>query len=91
MARTGPPGHGAEAGHIGQAEWLLVSAQDRRGPRARGAIWTSGVFSGLAETEGEAIRYEFVTRTDGKRHRALRAWRHPRGDLRDVLYEKESV
>ena len=60
------PGRGmvAEAGHIA-AEVLLVSRKSAEAAR-RWVYLDIGRFSGLAETEGEAIRYEFVTPHDGR-------------------------
>lgn len=84
------PGRGlvAEAGHI-VAEVLLVakkSADDLH----RWVYLDIGRFSGLAETEGEAIRYQFVTRYDGTEAGPC-VLAGPSCDSADILYEKRPV
>lgn len=86
------PGRGlvAEAGHIA-AQVLLVS---RKHPHDlhRWVYLDIGVFSGLAETMGEAIRYQFVTTKDrdasGLGPCVLAG---PSCDSADVLYERRPV
>ena len=60
------PGRGlvAEAGHIA-AEVMLVSRKSADDLH-RWVYLDIGRFSGLAETEGEAIRYQIVTPHDGE-------------------------
>ncbi|WP_340249805.1 type III PLP-dependent enzyme [Sulfitobacter pontiacus] len=84
------PGRGmvAEAGHIA-AEVLLVSRKSAEAAR-RWVYLDIGRFSGLAETEGEAIRYEFVTPHDGKPVGPC-VLAGPSCDSADVLYEKNPV
>lgn len=78
----------AEAGHIA-AEVLLVnrkSADDMH----RWVHLDIGRFSGLAGTEGEAIRYQFVTPHDGgDTGPCVMAW--PNCDSADILYEKRPI
>jgi ornithine decarboxylase len=84
------PGRGmvAEAGMIA-AEVLLVSrkAED---DLCRWVYLDIGRFSGLAETEGEAIRYQFLSDRD---HEATGPCilAGPSCDSADVLYEKRPV
>ncbi len=84
------PGRGmvAEAGHI-VAEVMLVSkkAQD---DLHRWVYLDIGRFSGLAETEGEAIRYQFITRHDGGETGPC-VLAGPSCDSADILYEKRPV
>lgn len=84
------PGRGlvAEAGHI-VAEVMLVS---RKSPDDvhRWVYLDIGRFSGLAETEGEAIRYQFVTPHDGGETGAC-VLAGPSCDSADILYENRPV
>jgi ornithine decarboxylase len=84
------PGRGlvAEAGLI-VAECLLVSHKSARDMH-RWVYLDIGRFSGLAETEGEAIRYEFVTPRDGDAVGPC-IMAGPSCDSADVLYEKRPV
>ncbi|HEC71216.1 MAG TPA: type III PLP-dependent enzyme, partial [Roseobacter sp.] len=84
------PGRGmvAEAGHIA-AEVMLVSRKSADAAR-RWVYLDIGRFSGLAETEGEAIRYEFVTAHDGKPVGPC-VLAGPSCDSADILYEKNTV
>ncbi|MEH6390786.1 MAG: type III PLP-dependent enzyme [Sulfitobacter sp.] len=84
------PGRGmvAEAGHIA-AEVMLVSKKSADAAR-RWVYLDIGRFSGLAETEGEAIRYEFVTAHDGKPVGPC-VLAGPSCDSADILYEKNTV
>ena len=84
------PGRGmvAEAGHIA-AEVLLVSQKSEEALR-RWVYLDIGRFSGLAETEGEAIRYQFVTKhDDGPVGPCVLAG--PSCDSADILYEKTPI
>jgi len=84
------PGRGmvAEAGMIA-AEVLLVSRKSDA-DLCRWVYLDIGRFSGLAETEGEAIRYQFLT---GRDHEATGPCilAGPSCDSADVLYEKRPV
>jgi len=84
------PGRGmvAEAGMIA-AEVLLVSRKSDE-DLCRWVYLDIGRFSGLAETEGEAIRYQFLTDRD---HEATGPCilAGPSCDSADVLYEKRPV
>ena len=84
------PGRGmvAEAGMIA-AEVLLVSRKSDT-DLCRWVYLDIGRFSGLAETEGEAIRYQFLTDRD---HEATGPCilAGPSCDSADVLYEKRPV
>ncbi len=84
------PGRGmvAEAGHIA-AEVMLVSRKSVEATR-RWVYLDIGRFSGLAETEGEAIRYEFVTAHDGQETGPC-VLAGPSCDSADILYEKIPV
>ena len=84
------PGRGlvAEAGHI-VAEVLLVSKKSSDDLH-RWVYLDIGRFSGLAETEGEAIRYQFVTRHDGTETGPC-VLAGPSCDSADILYEKRPV
>ncbi|MEJ6401595.1 type III PLP-dependent enzyme [Yoonia sp. 2307UL14-13] len=84
------PGRGmvAEAGVI-VAEVLLVSRKSDRDMH-RWVYLDIGRFSGLAETEGEAIRYQFDTARDGDPMGAC-ILAGPSCDSADVLYEKRPV
>ncbi len=84
------PGRGmvAEAGVI-VAECLLVSRKSDRDVH-RWVYLSIGRFSGLAETEGEAIRYQFETpRDDDPMGPCIMAG--PSCDSADVLYEKRPM
>nr|WP_306111979.1 MULTISPECIES: type III PLP-dependent enzyme [unclassified Roseovarius] len=84
------PGRGlvAEAGMIA-AEVVLVS---RKSPDDlhRWVYLDIGMFSGLAETMDEAIRYQFVTARDGERTGPC-ILAGPSCDSADVLYEKRMI
>ena len=84
------PGLGlvAEAGMI-VAEVMLVSRKSDRDLH-RWVYLSIGRFSGLAETEGEAIRYQFVTPRDGDAMGPC-IMAGPSCDSADVLYEKRPV
>lgn len=84
------PGRGmvAEAGHI-VAEVMLVSKKSEDDLH-RWVYLDIGRFSGLAETEGEAIRYQFVTRHDGTETGPC-VLAGPSCDSADILYEKRPV
>jgi ornithine decarboxylase len=84
------PGRGlvAEAGMI-VAEVVLVSRKSDRDMH-RWVYLSLGRFSGLAETEGEAIRYQFVTPRDGEATGPC-ILAGPSCDSADVLYEKRPV
>ncbi len=84
------PGRGmvADAGMIA-AEVLLVSRKSED-DLCRWVYLDIGRFSGLAETEGEAIRYQFLTERE---HEATGPCilAGPSCDSADVLYEKRPV
>ncbi|MCK8484751.1 type III PLP-dependent enzyme [Aliiroseovarius sp. S2029] len=84
------PGRGmvAEAGVI-VAEVMLVSRKSDRDLH-RWVYLDIGRFSGLAETEGEAIRYQFETARDGDPMGPC-VMAGPSCDSADVLYEKRPV
>ena len=84
------PGRGlvAEAGVI-VAEVVLV-ARKSRDDLHRWVYLNIGRFSGLAETEGEAIRYPFETLRDGGRLGPCIV-AGPTCDSADVLYEKQMM
>lgn len=84
------PGRGlvAEAGHI-VAEVVLVSKKSAEDLH-RWVYLDIGRFSGLAETEGEAIRYQFVTPHDGTETGPC-VLAGPSCDSADILYEKRPV
>lgn len=84
------PGRGmvAEAGAIA-AEVVLVSRKSADDLH-RWVYLDIGRFSGLAETEGEAIRYQFVTPRDGDDTGPC-VLAGPSCDSADVLYEKRPV
>jgi ornithine decarboxylase len=84
------PGRGlvAEAGMI-VAEVVLASRKSERDLH-RWVFLSIGRFSGLAETEGEAIRYQFVTPRDGEPTGPC-ILAGPSCDSADVLYEKRPV
>ncbi|WP_394196238.1 type III PLP-dependent enzyme [Litoreibacter albidus] len=84
------PGRGmvAEAGVI-VAEVMLVSRKSDRDMH-RWVYLDIGRFSGLAETEGEAIRYQFETARDGDECGPC-VMAGPSCDSADVLYEKRPM
>jgi ornithine decarboxylase len=84
------PGRGlvAEAGMI-VAEVVLTSRKSDRDLH-RWVYLSIGRFSGLAETEGEAIRYQFVTPRDGEATGPCIV-AGPSCDSADVLYEKRPM
>ena len=84
------PGRGlvAEAGVI-VAEVMLVSRKSERDVH-RWVYLSIGRFSGLAETEGEAIRYQFETPRDGDPTGPCIV-AGPSCDSADVLYEKRPM
>ena len=84
------PGRGlvAEAGVIA-CEVLLTSRKSERDVH-RWVYLDIGRFSGLAETEGEAIRYQFKTPRDGDPTGPC-IMAGPSCDSADVLYEKRPM
>jgi ornithine decarboxylase len=84
------PGRGlvAEAGMI-VAEVVLTSRKSDRDLH-RWVYLSIGRFSGLAETEGEAIRYQFTTPHDGEATGPCIV-AGPSCDSADVLYEKRPM
>lgn len=84
------PGRGmvAEAGHI-VAEVMLVSKKSADDLH-RWVYLDIGRFSGLAETEDEAIRYQFTTAHDGGETGPC-VLAGPSCDSADILYEKRPV
>ncbi|MDO5756646.1 MAG: type III PLP-dependent enzyme [Rhodobacterales bacterium] len=84
------PGRGlvAEAGHI-VAEVLLVSRKSAD-ELHRWVYLDIGMFSGLAETMGEAIRYRIETPHDGTETGAC-ILAGPSCDSADILYEQRPV
>ncbi|MEP1765988.1 MAG: type III PLP-dependent enzyme [Sulfitobacter sp.] len=84
------PGRGmvAEAGVI-VAEVMLVSRKSERDMH-RWVYLDIGRFSGLAETEGEAIRYHFQTANDSEPAGPC-ILAGPTCDSADILYEKRPV
>lgn len=84
------PGRGmvAEAGVIA-CEVMLTSRKSDRDMH-RWVYLSIGRFSGLAETEGEAIRYQFVTPHDGEATSPC-ILAGPSCDSADVLYEKRPM
>lgn len=84
------PGRGlvAEAGHI-VAEVMLVSRKSADDLH-RWVYLDIGRFSGLAETEGEAIRYQLITPHDGGETGPC-VLAGPSCDSADILYEKRPV
>ncbi|RYH03075.1 type III PLP-dependent enzyme [Salipiger sp. IMCC34102] len=84
------PGRGmvAEAGVI-VSEVMLVSRKSDRDVH-RWVYLSIGRFSGLAETEGEAIRYQFETDRDGDATGPCIV-AGPSCDSADVLYEKRPM
>ena len=84
------PGRGlvAEAGVI-VAEVMLASRKSDNDLH-RWVYLDIGRFSGLAETEGEAIRYQFQTARDGEEMGPC-VLAGPSCDSADVLYEKRPI
>ena len=84
------PGRGlvAEAGAI-VAEAMLVARKSSLDLH-RWVYLSIGRFSGLAETEGEAIRYQMTTQRDGDPMGPC-VLAGPSCDSADVLYEKQPV
>lgn len=84
------PGRGmvAEAGHIA-AEVMLVSRKSSSDLH-RWVYLDIGRFSGLAETEGEAIRYQIATPHDGGETGPC-VLAGPSCDSADILYEKRPI
>ncbi len=84
------PGRGlvAEAGHIA-AEVMLVSRKSADDMH-RWVYLDIGRFSGLAETEGEAIRYQIVTPHDGGEAGPC-VLAGPSCDSADIMYEQRPI
>jgi len=84
------PGRGlvASAGAIA-CEVVLVSRKSESDP-LRWVYLDVGRFSGLAETEGEAIRYQIVTSRDGEKVGPC-VLAGPTCDSADVMYENEPM
>jgi ornithine decarboxylase len=70
------------------AEVVLVSQRDRNDP-VRWVYLDIGRFGGLAETEGEAIKYRITTPHDGMAYGPV-AIAGPTCDGADILYEKSN-
>jgi ornithine decarboxylase len=70
------------------AEVVLVSRRDRNDP-VRWVYLDIGRFGGLAETEGEAIKYRIVTPHDGSAMGPV-AIAGPTCDGADIMYEKSN-
>jgi ornithine decarboxylase len=77
----------ADAGLI-SAEVVLVSHRDRNDP-VRWVYLDIGRFGGLAETEGESIKYQITTLHDGMQAGPV-AIAGPTCDGADILYEKSN-
>jgi ornithine decarboxylase len=77
----------ADAGLI-SAEVVLVSRRDRNDP-VRWVYLDIGRFGGLAETEGESIKYQITTLHDGMQVGPV-AIAGPTCDGADILYEKSN-
>lgn len=75
------------AGQV-QAEVVLVSRRDPADP-VRWVYLDIGRFGGLAETEGEAIKYQFATAHDGTPTGPV-ALAGPTCDGADILYERSN-
>ena len=71
-----------------QAEVVLVCRKDQDDP-VRWVYLDIGLFGGLAETEGEAIKYRIATPHDGKATGPV-AIAGPTCDGADILYEKSN-
>jgi ornithine decarboxylase len=70
------------------SEVVLVSRRDRDDP-VRWVYLDIGRFGGLAETEGEAIKYRIVTPHDGKKMGPV-AIAGPTCDGADIMYERSN-
>jgi ornithine decarboxylase len=70
------------------AEVVLVSRRDRHDP-VRWVYLDIGRFGGLAETEGESIKYRIATRHDGEAMGPV-AIAGPTCDGADIMYEKSN-
>jgi ornithine decarboxylase len=70
------------------SEVVLVSRRDRDDP-VRWVYLDIGRFGGLAETEGEAIKYRIVTPHDGDRLGPV-AIAGPTCDGADIMYERSN-
>ena len=70
------------------SEVVLVSRRDRDDP-VRWVYLDIGRFGGLAETEGEAIKYRIVTQRDGGRMGPV-AIAGPTCDGADIMYERSN-
>jgi ornithine decarboxylase len=77
----------ADAGVV-SAEVVLVSRRDRHDP-VRWVYLDIGRFGGLAETEGEAIKYRITTAHDGGETGPV-AIAGPTCDGADILYERSN-
>ena len=77
----------ADAGVV-SAEVVLVSRRDNDNP-VRWVYLDIGRFGGLAETEGESIRYRITTPHDGNAGRPV-AIAGPTCDGADILYERSN-
>jgi ornithine decarboxylase len=77
----------ADAGVV-QAEVVLVSRRDRNDP-VRWVYLDIGRFGGLAETEGESIKYRITTPHDGSAMGPV-AIAGPTCDGADIMYEKSN-
>jgi len=71
-----------------QAEVVLVSQRDRTDP-LRWVYLDIGRFGGLAETEGESIKYRITTPHDGRKTGPV-AIAGPTCDGADIMYEKSN-
>jgi len=71
-----------------QAEVVLVSRRDRHDP-VRWVYLDIGRFGGLAETEGESIKYRITTQHDGMAMGPV-AIAGPSCDGADILYERSN-
>jgi ornithine decarboxylase len=71
-----------------QAEVVLVSRRDRNDP-VRWVYLDIGRFGGLAETEGESIKYRITTPHDGRTMGPV-AIAGPTCDGADIMYEKSN-
>jgi ornithine decarboxylase len=77
----------ADAGVV-QAEVVLVSRRDKNDP-VRWVYLDIGRFGGLAETEGESIKYRITTPYDGSAMGPV-AIAGPTCDGADIMYEKSN-
>jgi len=71
-----------------QSEVVLVSRRDRHDP-VRWVYLDIGRFGGLAETEGESIKYRITTEHDGSKTGPV-AIAGPTCDGADIMYEKSN-